>query len=138
MSAETVVDGLNERLRTVPGLAVVQLGDTVAPTALPMVMTSLAESTRETTGQITAMRYTFTHRLLLLYQEPEEAERELLRLANEIPLAIDADPLLDGRLRMGLARVSRLAPGYIRIADTWYRFCDFTSEVLEKGAAGSL
>lgn len=131
-------EGLAERFRTVPGVENILLGEPAAVHATPCLYTGLEDFEREHRGQIVAMRYRFVHRLLLVWVESGAAEAELLDLVPRLCMAVDADPTLGGRITSGLARIVRGPTGWVTISGTLYRFCDLTSDVLEKGPEGSL
>lgn len=126
--------GLEERLLTVAGLKTVLLGEPSSVHEPPALYGALQDVTRTQAGQVTAMRYTFLLRLVIRWQERAEAEAELLSFINSIPAAVDADPLLGGRITMGLAKVTAGLAGFIELGGTTFRVCDFTADVLEKGA----
>jgi hypothetical protein len=137
MSATTVYAGLAERLATVPGIKTIQLGEPTAIHEPPALYTVLAFFDRVFAGvrpadNLTAMTYTFQHRLYILWQDNSEATAQLLSFINVIPLAIDADPQLGGRLGRGLAKVTRGDAGFVTVSGVKYLVCDFQSEVLEK------
>lgn len=137
MSATTVWAGLEERLLTVAGLKAVKLGEPTAIHEPPAIYTVLAFFDRSFAGvrpadNLTAMVYTFQHRLYLRWQDNSEATVQLLSYINLIPLAIDADPQLGARLGRGFAKVTRGDAGFITVSGTKYLVCDFTTEVLEK------
>lgn len=137
MSALTMYQGLEERFKTVAGLTNILLGEPTSVHATPMIYTVLASFERSQHGQVTAMRYTFMHRLVIQWIANPEADMQLLTLLNAIPAAIDVSPTLGGRIVEGLAKVTRGDPGYAPIGKTLYRVCDFTSDVLEKAAMRS-
>lgn len=133
MSAVTMYQGLEERFRTVPGLANILLGEPTAIHSTPALYTVMTRFEREQVGQITAMRYFFMHRLAILWQDNPQAEMQLLTLLNAIPASVDQSPTLGGRIVQGLAKTTAGDAGYVPIGDVLYRICDFTSDVLEKG-----
>lgn len=126
--------GLADCLETVSGLESVLLGEPSSVHEFPAVYGALQDVTRTQAGQVTAMRYTFLLRLVIRWQEREEAEAELLSYVNSIPAAVDADPLLGGAITQGLAKVTFGLAGFIELGGTTYRVLDFTADVLEKGA----
>jgi hypothetical protein len=126
-------EGLAEQIATVDGLASVILGEPTATHDLPCVYGALNRFTRSQSGQITAMLYEFAIRLVIRWQDRQEAEAELLSLINAIPAAIDLDPTLGARIPMGLAKITAGDSGFVSIGGVLYRICDFTASVLEKG-----
>jgi len=142
MSALTVYQGLEERFRTVSGLQNIILWEPTAAHALPALYTALERFERPMASQppadnVTAMRYFFTHRLVIQWQDNAAAEMQLLTLLNAIPAAVDADPKLGNRITSGNARISDGIAAYIKIGDTLYRIVDYTGEVLEKANRSS-
>lgn len=137
MSAMTMYQGLEERFRTIAGLANIILGEPTAVHETPALYTALARFERSQHGQVTAMRYVFTHRLIIQWQDNGAAEMQLLTLLNAIPASIDGSPTLGGRITQGLATMTAGDAGYIEIGSTKYRICDMTSEVIEKAAVRS-
>lgn len=129
--------GLEERFKTIAGLTNIILGEPTAIHATPALYTALAGFTRSQHGQITAMHYIFTHRLIVQWQDNPQAEMQLLTLLNAIPASVDVSPTLGGRIVEGLAKVTAGDTGYIPIGETLYRICDFTSDILEKGPVRS-
>jgi len=137
MSALTMWQGLYERFRTIPGLTNILLGEPTAIQDTPALYTALASFERSQHGQVTAMRYRFTHRLVVVWQDNPQAEMQLLTLLNAIPYSVDVSPTLGGRIVEGLAKVTAGDTGYAKIGETLYRICDLTSDVLEKAAVRS-
>ena len=88
------------------------------------------ETTRS--GQVRAVRWEFTARLCILWQDPEQAEIDLDSLTRAIINAVDADAHLGGALTSGIAEITAGDDGWFQMGETWYRFCDFTVSVLEK------
>lgn len=133
MSALTVYQGLEERFRTVHGLQNTILGEPTAAHTLPCLYTALEHFERTQSGQVTAMHYFFTHRLVIAWQDNEQAEMQLLTLLNLIPAALDQDAQLGQRLPMGFAKITDGVAGFQEIGGTKYRIVDYTCNVLEKG-----
>ena len=129
--------GLEERFKTIAGLTNIILGEPTAIESTPALYTALARFERSQHGQVTAMRYSFTHRLVIQWQDNPQAEMQLLTLLNAIPASVDLSSRLGGRIVEGLAKVTAGDTGYAKIGDTLYRICDFTSDVLEKAAVRS-
>jgi len=129
--------GLEERFKTINGLTNILLGEPTAIQDAPALYTALASFERSQHGQITAMRYRFTHRLIIVWQDNLQAEMQLLTLLNAIPASVDLSPTLGGRIVEGLAKVTGGDAGYAKIGETLYRVCDFVGDVLEKNAVRS-
>lgn len=142
MSALTVYNGLAVRFATVSGLKAIILGEPTAAHETPCLYTAFERFERPMTGSppadnLVAMRYFFTHRLVIRWQDNAEAELTLLTLLNAIPAAVDADPHLGGVLNKGVARISNGIAGFALIGSTKYRVVDYGSDVLEKAARSS-
>lgn len=142
MSATTVYAGLAERLATVAGIKTIQLGEPTAIHEPPAIYTVLAFFDRSFAGvrpadNLTAMVYTFQHRLYLLWQDNSAATAQLLSYVNSIPLSIDADPQLGGRLGRGVAKMTRGDAGFVTVGQTKYLVCDFQTTVTEKAPRSS-
>ena len=137
MSAMTCYQGLELRFKTIAGLTNIILGEPTAIESTPALYTALARFERSQHGQVTAMRYIFTHRLVIVWQDNPQAEMQLLTLLNAIPASVDLSPTLEGRIVEGLAKVTAGDAGYLEISGTLYRICDFSSDCLEKNAVRS-
>lgn len=137
MSALIMYQGLEAQFKTIDGLTNIILGEPTAIHEAPALYTILARFERSQHGQITAMRYTFIHRLVIQWQDNPQAEMQLLTLLNTIPASVDRSPTLGGRIIEGLAKVTAGDAGYTRIGEMACRICDFTSDVLEKAAVRS-
>ena len=141
MSALTVYTALEAKFQAIPGLKAVILGEPTAVQTAPALYTALANvdwvlrNSGPGRGVQNGVRYTFTHRLIVKWQDNDAAERELLGLVDAIPAAVNADPHLSGALSAGGAEILTGAAGFVTIAKTLYRIVDYTSTVLEKGAA---
>ena len=88
------------------------------------------ETTRS--GSVRAVRWEFTARLCILWQDAEQGEIDLDSLTRAIIDAIDADAHLGGALTSGIAEITAGDDGWFQVGEAWYRFCDFTVDVLEK------
>lgn len=137
MSAVTVYQGLEERFRTVEGLKTIILGEPTGGHELPCLYTAYERFTRPLRNapparNLTAMDHTFAHRLLIRWQDFEQAEMQLLTFVDAIPDAIDRDPKLGGRLTKGYAAISEGITGFVTISNIKYRVIDFTSAIIEK------
>lgn len=129
--------GLEERFKTIQGLTNIILGEPTSIQATPALYTALMRFERSQDGQVTAMRYTFTHRLIIQAQDGAQAEMQLLSLLNAIPASVDLSPTLGGRIVAGLAKVTAGDTGYMQVAETLYRICDFVGDILEKATVRS-
>lgn len=136
MSAVTMYQGLEDRFRTINGIANIILGEPTSADA-PMLYSAFLRFDRSQHGQVTAMRYFWIHRLVIPWQNNEQAEMQLLTFINAIPASVDLSPTLGGRIVEGLAKVIAGDSGFDDIGGTKYRICDFTSDVLEKAVVRS-
>lgn len=137
MSALSVYQGLEERFRTVDGLRAVMLGEPTGDMDLPGMYTAYESFERPLRNSpparnLTGMEHVFVHRLILRWQDFQQAEMQLLLFIDAVPDAIDRDPHLGGRLTRGVAAISRGVTGFVTIGGTKYRVIDFTSTVIEK------
>lgn len=85
-------------------------------------------------GQVRGVRWQFTARLVVLWQDAEQAEETLDNLTDGLLAALYADRRLGGLLTSGLAAVTGGEDGWFQLenSSSWYRFCDLTIEVLDK------
>lgn len=127
--------GLEERFKTIDGLTNIILGEPTSIHEPPALYTALLRVERGTSGNVTTMRYFFTHRLVITLQDNPQAEMQLLTLLNAIPASVDRDSRLGARIVQGMAQIVTGDAGYIRIGETLYRICDFTSDIKENGTA---
>ena len=128
---EAVSAGLQEALARVAALAVVLDHEPTAVHETPLLYSLLEGTSRARDGGTgVERRYTTLHRLCLSWQDSATTEALLRQLVDEIPDAIEADPRLGGRVRPGVALVTRGEAGWVTIGNTWYRSVDFFSEVL--------
>jgi hypothetical protein len=99
----------------------------------PTLYTLLDGFVRDTSGQVTAMKFRILHRVCVQWQDNEQAEAELLSFVHALPAAVDADPTLGGLITKGIARISDGESGFIIISGTKYRSLDFFSDIPTKG-----
>lgn len=87
-------------------------------------------------GAVRGVRWQFTARLCVLWQDPEQGEKDLDSLTRAIIAAIDNDAHLGGAISSGLAEITGGDDGWFQVDSTgaWYRYCDFTVSVLDKSA----
>lgn len=133
MSYATVLAGLTTRLETVSGIVAVL---EYAPTAVhdtPLIYSLLDNVEYSESGQVKTQRYRIQHRLLVRWQDNEQAEIEAQPYVDSIPAAVRADPHLGGALTSGYAQITECQAGWVTIAGVEYRSLDFISTVVEKG-----
>ena len=141
MSALTIWQGVEERLRTVDGLQNVLLGEPQSVHELPAVYGAYEgfdrpmRNTAPSAAGVTAMNHRFTLRLVIQWADNAQAEMQLISLLDAIPNAIDADPKLSGRLYSGMAYINAGIAGFAKIGDAVYRVVDYELHALEKRGA---
>lgn len=86
-------------------------------------------------GQVRAIRWAFTARLCVLWQDAEQGEKDLDSLSRAIVAAIDDDAHLGGAINSGMAQITGGDDGWFQINDVWWRYCDFAVTVLDKNTA---
>ncbi len=132
MSYEDVIAGLHERFATVEGLQVVLLGEPASADTAPLLYSVVSRGTRETPANLTRITYRTAHWLLISWGDPEEAERELLRLVNAIPASLNPDPKLRGRADDAeIVEWDAENPGWLEVGGVTHRVCVFWSRVIE-------
>lgn len=132
MSYATVLAGLHARLATVPGLNAVL---DYVPTSVhepPALYSRLERATITRSGQLRATTYRILHRVVIRWQDNEQAEVEASPFVNSVPLAVETDPWLGGALTSGYAEISECESGFAEIGEITYRVLDFYSTVVEK------
>lgn len=129
MSYARVLTGLQERLRTISGLKKVLLYEPAALDDPPLCYLFLdtAEITHQ--GQSITAVYTVTARVVVLWQDNEEAEAQIAPFVDSIVDAVWADPMLGGKANS--ARVTNVSGGFIDATGVTYRSMDFTITVKE-------
>jgi hypothetical protein len=98
----------------------------------PVLYTLLDKFDRDTSGQVTAMKYRLLHRMVFQWQDNAESESAMLSFVHSVPAAFDLDPTLGGRLEKGVARIAEAASGFVVISNTKYRCLDFFSSIVSK------
>ena len=98
----------------------------------PVLYTLLDKFDRDTSGQVTAMKYRLLHRMVFQWQDNAESEAAMLGYVHSVPHALDLDPTLGGMLAKGLARISDAQSGFVVISNTKYRCLDFFSSITSK------
>lgn len=137
MSAVTVWQGIEERMRAVDGLQTILLGEPQSVHDFPALYGAylrFARPLRNTppARNLVGMDHQFVLRLVVQWVDNPQAEMQLLSLLDAIPDAIDADPKLGGRLLGGMAYISEGAAGFAKIGRVDHRVVDYTLHVLEK------
>lgn len=132
MSYESVIEGLDERFATVPGIAAILDYEPRSVHATPLLYSLLDRAEAIHAGQVRGWRYRILHRLIVPWQESEGAELQIIPFVSSIPAAVEADPHLGDHLPNGYAEISEIDAGWVTIANTEYRCLDFYSTVIEK------
>ena len=127
-----IIDGLHDVFAAVSGLDVVL---DYAPTAVhetPLMYSILDSVEVSKGGQVTTRRFRILHRLLVPWQDNEQAEVQIMPFVDSVVDAIDADPTLGGVLVKGLAQITDIEALWVTIAGVEYRALDFYSLVIDK------
>lgn len=127
-----IVDGLHTALAGVSGIDVVL---DYAPTSVheTPLMYSILDSVEITQGgQLTTRKFRILHRLLVPWQDNEQAEIQVEPFVDSVVDAIDADPTLGGVLVKGLVQITDIEALWVTIAGVEYRALDFYSLVVDK------
>lgn len=127
MSYANIIAGLKTRLETLDGLASVL---TAPPTAIhdtPMVYMLLDSGDVTHQAQVVTTLHSVTLRLVVRWQENEEAEKLVQPYVDSVVDAIRGDPYLDGNAQN--AWISHYEGGWATIAGVEYRVVDFTATV---------
>lgn len=140
MSAVTVWQGVEERMRTIDGLQTIMLGEPQSVHNFPALYGAYERFARPLRNapparNITGMDHLFVLRLVIQWVDNPQAEMQLLSLLDAIPDAIDRDPKLGGRVLGGMAYISEGAAGFAKIGGVDHRVVDYTLHVLEKREA---
>ena len=132
MSYATILAGLHTRLATVAGLNAVL---DYVPTSVqdPPIIYSLLQRVKIAyAAQVRTATYRILHRVVIRWQDNEQAELEASPFVDAIPAAVHADPHLGGALTSGYAEISECESGFAEIGEATYRVLDFYSTVVEK------
>ena len=138
MSALTIWQGIEERMRTVEGLRTILLGEPSSVHEMPALYGAYEafehplKNVPPSRSTLSGMTHTYTLRLVIQWVDNAQAEMQLITLLDAIPLAIDADPKIGGRLASGMAFCPRGQAGFAKIGDVFHRIVDYTITVLEK------
>lgn len=140
MSAATVWAGLDERFRTIEGIAAVLLGEPTTVHATPLLFAEYASADQimrsvAPAHNIDGLTHIFTVWILFDTQENAQTEMQLLTLADSVPRAINIDPRLAQRLYGGYATSTSALAGRMSVASKLYRALQFTVTIKEKAAA---
>lgn len=134
---QDVVNGLVNAVSGVPELRVVLDYEPAALHEAPAVYFTLDSFTRKVMGSITVMTYVVNCNLCILWQDNQEAERELQHLINSLPAALEQDMTLGGSLASGISQVSGGEAIYREIGGVVYRSLTIKVQVTDKAPTGS-
>lgn len=143
-----VVDGLHDRLLTIPDFPAYNDHGVLInllkyePSEIqhtPTIYTLLDGFERDNgSAQMTGMHYRILHRLLIQWQDNEQAELELMPFVHSVPAAIDQDRLLGGIVNLGSgATIKSAQSGFIIFSDIKFRCLDFIVSVSTKAPVRS-
>lgn len=132
VSYQDIVEGLQDRFETVTDLETVLAYVPTSIGSTPMMYLLLDSATTERSGQVLAVRYRVLARLVVLWQDNEQAELEVMPLVDAIIGAVEADPHLGGALNSGYARINEVDAGWDELGGVTYRVVDFFADVLAK------
>jgi len=133
---ELVVAGYNEIFARVPGLPRYDgLGGVInilgyEPKAIepPTMYTVHDSDSHLEDGQLVADSYNLVHRLCWQWVDNEQAEAQIRPFRDLVIKAVEADPLLGGRITQGRgAMITGSRSVFVTIGGTIYRALDFTS-----------
>lgn len=132
-----VIDGLHTRFATVSGIHALLKYEPTAIHRPPTLYSLLVSFTEQQQGQLNVRTYRILHRLCFAWQDNEKAEEQLMPFVSSIPLSVEQDPRLGGRLappntQSGWAMIEECRAGFVRIDGTIYRSLDFFSTVIVK------
>ena len=132
MSYSAIVAALNGLIEDVTGIVIVL---DYAPTAIhdsPLVYTTLDNLTISRSGQVITDRYRIQSRLVVRWQDNEEAESTCVTLMPLIVAAVEADPHLSGVITSGWVEIVEVDAVWVDIAGVTYRVYDFYTSAVEK------
>jgi hypothetical protein len=127
-----IIDGLHAVFDGVSGLDVVL---DYAPTAVhdtPLLYSILDSVEITRGGQMTTRKFRILHRLLVPWQDNEQAEIQIMPFVDSIVDALDADPTLGGVITSGYAQITDIEALWVTIGGVEYRALDFYSLVIDK------
>ena len=128
MSYSNILSGLKTRMLTLTGLKSVLLYEPASIDDTPMAYMYLDNAEIEQGGQVVTALYAITVRIIVRWQDNEEAEAQIAPYADSVVDAIRADPSLGSRANS--ARVTAIEGGFLDTASgVRFRVMDFTVRV---------
>lgn len=152
MSYAAAIEGVLERLATVPGLVTVEsgerAGDREPPPNLPLAYTLFDGFDRSVSGQIISNKYRVLIRLLVAWQGNGDEEAQIAAFVNSVPAAFDPGvkdgdghsyATLGGRVNIAqlLSAESGDSLGFATYARHFCRIITYRLEITDKSAVGS-
>jgi len=133
MSYSTVLTALQTRLATVSGLVSVLKYVPAAINDTPMVYLLLDSAAPADKLQFADVTYQITARLMVKWQDNEQAELTVIPYVDSIPDVIRANPHL-GVTGAGapFAQIESIEGLWVTVANVEYRAMDFTISVRDK------
>lgn len=135
MSAVTVWQGLEARLKTIQGLTNIMLGEPTTiqdSPALIVVYGGQEVKLRSSppAQNLNGIEHTFAIRLAVKWQDNAQAEMQLITLVDAVARVID--PHLGQALSRGLARPPTALTGFAEYGKEKFRVADYTCLIFEK------
>lgn len=129
MSYASIVAGIQTRLNTVTSLVsnLAYAPAAVNDTPMTYILLDGAELTEQ--SQALTVMYDVTVRLIVRWQDNEQAEAQAMPYVDSIVDAIRGDPTLGAKANY--ARVTKIEGAWVTIAGVEYRAIDFTVRVKE-------
>lgn len=138
MSAVTLWHALEARLKTIPGLTNIMLGEPPTIQEAPALLVAYGGQegilrSDPPARNINGTSHVFALRLAIKWQDNPQAEMQLITLIDLIPAAVDTH--LGNTLSKGHARVSGAVTGFAEYGKEKFRVADYTCTILEKQEA---
>jgi hypothetical protein len=128
MSYANILSGLQTRLETLAGLTNVLLYEPASIDDTPMAYLFLDNAEIEQGGQVVTALYAITVRVIVRWQENDQAEAQIAPYADSVVDAIRADPSLGSQANS--ARVTAIEGGFLDTGNgIRFRVMDFTVRV---------
>lgn len=99
----------------------------------PMIYVLLDRFDRTVAGQMTSMKYRLVCRVVVPWQDNEQAEIQLDPFVNRVAAAIDANPSLSGTITGGVTKTVEGEAVFVTVGGTLYRALDVFVELPDKG-----
>ncbi len=130
MSYADILEGIHEALGGVDGIRQTLAYEPASVQKTPAIYSLLDSISREYPGGSTVnVTYRTLHRVLVSWQDSQQAEKTLIELVDSLPAAIDADPTCGG-VAYDIA-ITAGDTGWVTIDGNDYRSLDLYSEALD-------